>query len=73
MDFISRDALIAAMNAWVLDKHKSLGQVLVDQGNLPIDSRDLLEAPSTSTWGCTATILNRAWRWSGRKTASARN
>jgi eukaryotic-like serine/threonine-protein kinase len=26
MDFISRDQLIAAMNAWVLDKSKSLGQ-----------------------------------------------
>jgi hypothetical protein len=26
MDFISRDALIAAMHAWVLDKVKPLGQ-----------------------------------------------
>ena len=31
MDFISRDALIAAMNAWVLDKAKPLGQILVEQ------------------------------------------
>jgi hypothetical protein len=30
MDFIGRDALIAAMHAWVLDKTKPLGQVLVD-------------------------------------------
>jgi hypothetical protein len=27
MDFVSRDALIAAMNAWVLDKGKALGQI----------------------------------------------
>jgi hypothetical protein len=32
MDFISRDALIKAMHAWVLDKHKPLGQILVEQG-----------------------------------------
>ena len=25
MDFVGRDALIAAMNAWVLDKAKPLG------------------------------------------------
>ncbi|MBI1914627.1 MAG: protein kinase [Planctomycetes bacterium] len=31
MDFINRDALIAAMNAWVLDKDKPLGQLLVEQ------------------------------------------
>ncbi len=31
MDFISRDALVAAMNAWVLDKGRPLGQFLVDQ------------------------------------------
>jgi hypothetical protein len=31
MDFISRDALIAAMHAWVLNKQKPLGQVLVEQ------------------------------------------
>jgi hypothetical protein len=34
MDLISRDQLIAAMNAWVFDKHKLLGQVLCDQGAL---------------------------------------
>ena len=30
LDFIARDALIAAMHAWVLEKSKPLGQVLVD-------------------------------------------
>src|SRR5438128_11829386 len=34
MDFISRDALIAAMHAWVLDKARPLGQILVEQGVL---------------------------------------
>ena len=37
MDFISRDALIAAMNAWVLDKAKPLGQILVEQKALRPD------------------------------------
>lgn len=31
MDFISRDALISAMNAWVLEKSKPLGQILLEQ------------------------------------------
>jgi serine/threonine-protein kinase len=44
MDFISRDALIAAMNAWVLEKSKALGQILVEQGTLPARARDKLEA-----------------------------
>jgi serine/threonine protein kinase len=43
MDFISRDHLIAAMNAWVLDKGKSLGQILAEQGALRKEDRDLLE------------------------------
>src|SRR5260370_40573111 len=44
MDFISRDALIAAMSAWVLDKAKPLGQILVEQGALRGDAHTLLEA-----------------------------
>jgi serine/threonine-protein kinase len=44
MDFISRDSLIRAMHAWVLDKQKSLGEILTGQGDLAADSRDLLEA-----------------------------
>jgi hypothetical protein len=35
MDFISRDQLIQAMNAWVLAKDKPLGQILQDQNALP--------------------------------------
>jgi hypothetical protein len=44
MDFIGRDALITAMNAWALDKQKSLGQVLLDQKALRPESHTLLEA-----------------------------
>jgi eukaryotic-like serine/threonine-protein kinase len=44
MDFISRDVLVQAMNAWVLDKNKTLGSVLQEQGALRDDTHDLLEA-----------------------------
>jgi serine/threonine protein kinase/WD40 repeat protein len=44
MDFISRDALIASMNAWVLDKDKPLGQILVEQRALAPKRLALLEA-----------------------------
>src|SRR5579862_5179938 len=44
MDFITRDALIAAMNAWVLEKAKPLGQILAEQGALAADAHQLLEA-----------------------------
>src|SRR5438132_3281897 len=43
MDFVSRDTLIAAMNAWVLDKTKPLGQILAEPGALRKEDRDLLE------------------------------
>src|SRR5437870_5218188 len=44
MDFISRDVLITAMNAWVLDKARPLGDILQDQGALPQDERAVLDA-----------------------------
>src|SRR5262245_55463267 len=44
MDFISRDALIAAMSAWVLDKAKSLGEILQGQGALVEADRAALDA-----------------------------
>jgi serine/threonine-protein kinase len=43
MDFVTRDQLVAAMNAWVLDKTKSLGAVLLAQGALRDDTRVLLD------------------------------
>jgi hypothetical protein len=44
MNFIGRDALIAAMNAWVLDKSKSLGDILVLQQALAAKRLALLES-----------------------------
>src|SRR5262245_38589183 len=44
MDFIGRDALIAAMHAWILDKAKSLGDILQGQGALALDDRAVLDA-----------------------------
>src|SRR5262249_5691045 len=44
MDFVSRDQLISAMNAWVLDKARPLGRVLLEQRALAADVQALLEA-----------------------------
>ena len=41
MDFITRDQLIAAMHAWVLDKSKSLGRILRDHAALDDDTHAL--------------------------------
>ena len=43
MDFVTRDALIAAMHAWVLEKSKPLGRNLVEQRALSLARHDLLE------------------------------
>src|SRR4051794_14415455 len=43
MDFITRDALVAGMNAWVLEKHRPLGEILVERGALDPRFRALLE------------------------------
>jgi serine/threonine protein kinase len=43
MDFISRDALIRGMNAWVLEKLKPLGQILLEQGALRAGTRAALD------------------------------
>jgi len=44
LDFISRDALIEAMHAWVLDKTRPLSQILLDMQALTAEEHDLLEA-----------------------------
>src|SRR5262249_48748043 len=44
LDFISRDALITALHAWVLDKAKPLGQILHEQGRLSAEHLQLLDA-----------------------------
>ncbi|HKB37585.1 MAG TPA: hypothetical protein VKD72_14145, partial [Gemmataceae bacterium] len=43
LDFIHKDELIAAMNAWVLDKTKALGDILVAQGALAPKRLTLLD------------------------------
>jgi WD40 repeat protein/tRNA A-37 threonylcarbamoyl transferase component Bud32 len=44
MDFISRDALIAAMHSWVLDKARPLSDLLLETKALGRDEYDLLDA-----------------------------
>ena len=44
MDFITRDALFEAMNAWIIRKETPLGALLVERGDLAKSRRDLLEA-----------------------------
>src|SRR5579864_6736990 len=43
MNFVARDALIAAMHAWTLERSKPLGQILVEQQALSLARHDLLE------------------------------
>src|SRR5262249_39253880 len=45
MDFVKRDALLAAMQAWVFNKTKSLGQVLREQGVIGAQHGALIETP----------------------------
>ena len=44
MDLISRDQLIDAMSVWVVNKEKSLGQILRETGALDEDDHTLLES-----------------------------
>jgi serine/threonine protein kinase len=44
MDFISRDQLIAALHAWVLDKHKPIGQVICEQGALSVEDHAAIDS-----------------------------
>src|SRR5438552_969227 len=40
MDFITRDDLIAALHAWVLAKHRPLGELLVERQARHADQRE---------------------------------
>src|SRR5687768_1900039 len=44
LDFIQRDDLIGAMNAWVLSKHRPIGDLLVEKNVLDAARRQLLDA-----------------------------
>jgi hypothetical protein len=76
MDFITRDALVAAMNAWVLQKSAPLGEILLDQGALRPDAHALLDALVRSgVWsGMSKTSSSGSWfYWGGKlKRASTR-
>ncbi len=43
MDFITRDALIAAMNQWTLEKTHTLSEILVARGDLDAADRLMLD------------------------------
>lgn len=43
LDFVSRDALLKGMNAWLLQKHRSLAELLVEQGGMSPASERLLQ------------------------------
>src|SRR5215831_711047 len=43
MNFVSRDALLAAMQAWVFDKARPLGQILQERGQLTPERRQGLD------------------------------
>ena len=43
MDFVGREGLVGAMNAWALEKSRPLGSILVERGALDPTHRGLLE------------------------------
>lgn len=43
MDFITRDDLVAALHAWMLDKQRALGEILRNQGKLTPARASLLD------------------------------
>src|SRR3954452_4436084 len=43
-NFVGRDALVAAFGAWVADKSREIGQILIQQGALDGDTHALLTA-----------------------------
>ncbi len=44
MDFVARDELIAAMNSWVIETHRPLGDILADRGAPSPEDRAAPEA-----------------------------
>jgi hypothetical protein len=44
MNFIAKEDLFEAMGVWFLDRHKTLGEILVDRRSLSCKDRDLLDA-----------------------------
>src|SRR5262245_55978350 len=44
MEFVNRDALVSAMNAWILSKQTPLGVILANRGDLNATRCQLLDA-----------------------------
>src|SRR5262245_12219690 len=44
LGFVTRDQFLAAMSSWVRDKQRPIGNLLVDQRAINVDTRDLLDA-----------------------------
>lgn len=44
LNFVKRDALLAAMAAWILEKHRPIGDVLRQHGALTADRQQLLDS-----------------------------
>src|SRR5262245_44912203 len=44
MGFVGRDGLVEAMHAWMLDRHRPLGELLHERGALGQEEHVLLEA-----------------------------
>jgi hypothetical protein len=60
MDFITRDGLIAAMHACVLDKAKPLGQIMFERGLFVLRIATCWMCSFPDIWKCTATMSRRA-------------
>jgi hypothetical protein len=66
MDFIDRDALVAAMHGWVLEKSKPLGQILFEHGKLDPENLQLLNALVTAHLKAHGNDPEKVWRPSHR-------
>ena len=71
-NFIDRDALLAAFTAWVADKARPLGRILLERGAVDAETHALLEALVRKHLRCTAATPRRAWPRSARSARSAR-
>jgi serine/threonine-protein kinase len=61
MGFVTRDAVIAAIQAWTFDRSKSIGRILVENGTLSEEGLSLLEPLiATHTEGNDAADQSRA-------------
>ena len=73
LDFISRDLLVAAMNAWVLAKDRSLGGILLERGAFSQDRRPPTKHSFRNTSSGTTTIHRRVSLPSVQSNRSARS